>query len=121
MEEQKITFDQIPQIMAQLVQEVHGLSEKVNVLSVKQDKQNEISSQRITHKAITSQQVCEIIHKKPVTLYRMVARSQIPCYKSGKTLVFFEDEIYDWLKLRKKGEARVAMDLAREYCTMNPL
>lgn len=121
MDEQRITFDQLPRIMAELVNEVHGLSEKVNVLSVKQEKQNELSSKQITHKPLTSQQVCDIIHKKPVTLYRMVARSQIPCYKSGKTLIFFEDEVYAWLKMRKKGEVRVTIDFAREYCTLNPL
>ena len=46
--------------------------------------------------------VSEITHLAKPTLYGRVAAKTIPHFKQGKKLLFFEDEILDWIRQGKR-------------------
>jgi hypothetical protein len=45
---------------------------------------------------------CRIIGKAKPTVYALVHKRLLPCYKNGKKLYFFEDELLDWISKGKK-------------------
>ena len=106
----KIKFDEMPEVIAQLVVEVHQLSNKFDAIS----QNTQVASNTVkTSKGrvvYSTDQVCEILHKTRGTIYRMVSRGELPGYKSGKYLVFFQDEIMDWLIQSKRLTAEEMLD-----------
>ena len=96
----RIGFDDMPNVMADLVEQVRLLTDRVTEIGQTAISTNvETSSGRIIY---STDQVCKLLHKTRGTIYRMVGRGELPGYKSGKNLVFFEDEIMDWLIQSKR-------------------
>lgn len=98
----RIGFDDMPGVMADLVEEVRTLSERVAEIGKMQAPAGtavETSTGRIIY---STEQVCKLLHKTRGTIYRMVGRGELPGYKSGKNLMFFEDELMDWLIQSKR-------------------
>lgn len=125
MERKTYTFDEIPNIMADVVVQLKALADKVDSLSshdrIRATSKGEfVPSHRTT---LTTKAVCKLLHKDRQAVYRLVAAGSIPYYKQGKTLGFFEDEIYDWLEKKKGAVVNMsAVDAAaREYCINNGL
>lgn len=116
----KYSFDEIPNIMANLVNQVQELRYQVKTLSEKAATPPP-SPKESERRAMSTNEVAELLHKKPITVYRMVAAGKIPCYKQGKTLIFFRDEIYEWISVYKMRTAGDVFNAAEEYCTINPI
>lgn len=119
-------FEDLPIMTANLVISVRELTKRISDLEKKiVSLDPEQLALKPKHKPLTSREVCQLIHKSPVTLYRMVARGEIPYFKQGKTLGFYEDEIYTWLdekKVRTRKELEEeAMREARELCLKHRL
>ena len=126
MNEKRISFDEIPGIMQGILTEMQTLSQKVQTLSDKQDEQNRIVSGKLGHKPMATDEVCEYLHKTKVAVYKMVANTDIPHYKEGKRLLFYEDELAKWLREQPKKSSTsnmdaAARDYAQEYCAANPI
>ena len=51
-------------------------------------------------------EACQIISKAKPTIYALVRKRLLPCYKSGKKLYFFEDELLEWISNGKKKTLR---------------
>ena len=125
MDKKTYSFEEIPNLMADVVIELKSLSEKVDSLT---SKEKNVSGSRTefvpSHRnTLNTKAVCKLLHKNRQAVYRLVAAGSIPFYKQGKCLGFFEDEIYKWLE-EKKGEVTnmAAVDAAaREYCINNGL
>ena len=49
-------------------------------------------------KSFTVNRCAEILHRHPISIYRMVARGQIPYRKVGGRLLFLEDEIQEFIR-----------------------
>ena len=43
-------------------------------------------------------EVCEHLKCKPTHIYNLHAKGEIPCHKNGKKLLFYQNEIDDWMK-----------------------
>lgn len=111
MEKNSVTFNDIPKIMATLLTEVQQLHTKVDTINlIVSDKQEEKKD-----KILSIQEVSEMIHKSTSTVYKMVSRNEIPCYKQGKTVTFMESEILEWMKQYKRGSTKQMMALAEQY------
>jgi len=121
MEQRKITFDEIPYIMQGILDEMEKLNLKMQTLSQKQDEQNKITAQKISHRPMGTSEVSEYLHLSQVTIYRMVAHGDIPYCKQGKHLLFYEDEVSNWLKNGRKMDHSSVMDYAKSYCSSNPI
>jgi hypothetical protein len=59
---------------------------------------------------------CRIIGKAKPTVYALVRKRLLPCYKNGKKLYFFEDELLDCIaKGKKKTLQEIESDVEAEY------
>lgn len=48
------------------------------------------------------EQVCRLTKKARSTIYRHCSKGSMPCYKNGKKLYFFRDEVMEWIRKEKK-------------------
>ena len=99
MNNNTITFDQLPGAILQLLDEVKSLREKIDKISDNTDQRKGHD----THRILYVDEVCKMIRKSRNTLYAMTSKGIIPSYKQGKYLYFFEDEILEWIKTSRKN------------------
>ena len=99
MNQDEITFDKLPEAVAYLIKEVSQLRKLV------EERQKPIISKRV---AIGIDEACKIIKKAKPTVYTLVRKGLLPCYKHGKKLYFYEDELLDWIE---KGKRKTVDDL----------
>ncbi len=95
MSANEITFDKLPGAVAYLIKEVTQIKELV----VCGQNQNQLPVKRIP---IGIEEACRIIGKAKPTVYALVRKRLLPCYKNGKKLYFFEKELVEWISSGKK-------------------
>jgi excisionase family DNA binding protein len=94
MDVHEISFENLPKAVAHLVSElaeIKSLVEKGQMSTVLQ--------KRVP---INIEEACRIIGKAKPTIYTLVRKHLLPCYKNGKKLYFFEDELLEWISKGKK-------------------
>jgi len=91
----EITFDKLPQAVAYLIKEVTQIKELVWC----NQNQKQLLRKRVP---IGIEETCQIIGKAKPTIYALVRKRLLPCYKNGKKLYFFEDELLQWISSGKK-------------------
>ena len=94
MDKNEISFENLPKAVAHLVSEVAEIK-----LLVEKGQTPTIPQKRIP---IGIDEVCEIIGKAKPTIYALVRKRLLPCYKNGKKLYFFEDELLAWIENGRK-------------------
>ena len=94
MNENAMSFDKLPEAVSFLISEV---SELKSTLGAAQ-KPNE-NKRRLP---IGIDEVCVLTAKAKPTIYALVRKRIIPCYKSSKKLYFYEDEIIAWIEGGKR-------------------
>ena len=93
----QITFNDLPQVIAELRDEVSGM--KALLLNL----QNRPTQQReIRHRPVTPEQVAEYTNIPLATIYQKLANREIPGSKPGKRWVIYLDEIDKWLEASRK-------------------
>src|SRR5690554_1140528 len=103
MDKNEISFDNLPKAVAHLLSEV---AEIKSLVENNQPQKN--NSKRVP---IGIEDACDIIGKARSTVYALVRKRLIPCYKNGKKLYFFEDELLAWIENgRKKTVEEIARD-----------
>lgn len=60
---------------------------------------------------IDIEEVCRITKKARSTIYRLSKDGTLPCYKKGKRLYFFRNEVMDWIR---HGKRRTYSDFTME-------
>ena len=88
----------MPDMMGELLDEVRTLSNRVKKL------ENTCSCRRSdisTREILTAMEVAKMLKVTRVTVYRMIKRGEIPCYRNGSTLMFYKDEILSWVDSTK--------------------
>ena len=108
MERNEISFENLPSAVAHLNNQVEELKELIlrkESVSIPQKKT-----------PIDIEKACEIIGKAKPTVYTLVRTRQIPCYKSGKKLYFFEDELLEWIRNgRRKTMVEIEAEAAKNF------
>ncbi|SDE48905.1 DNA binding domain-containing protein, excisionase family [Riemerella columbipharyngis] len=66
---------------------------------VKSKETIEINNKKIP---ISIDEACKIIKKAKPTVYTLVRKRQIPHYKNGKKLYFYEEELLEWISKGKR-------------------
>ena len=90
----RISFEDMPDMMGELLDEVRTLSNRVKKL------ENTCSCRRSdisTREILTAMEVAKMLKVTRVTVYRMIKRGEIPCYRNGSILMFYKDEILSWV------------------------
>lgn len=103
METNEISFENLPKAVAHLVNEVAEIKSLVE-----KGQPSTVPAKRVP---IGIDEACKIIGKAKPTVYALVRKRFIPCYKNGKKLYFFEDELLAWIESgRKKTVEEIARD-----------
>ncbi len=88
MEQNRITFENLPAAVEQLLREMAEMKSLIGKLVPCAPEQR---------RPIEIDEACVIVHKAKLTMYALVRRGLIPCYKVGKRLYFYEDELLAWI------------------------
>ena len=99
----EISFENLPKAVAHLTSEIAEIKSLVQNVKI-----SEPNKKRIP---IGIEEVCRIIGKAKPTVYTLVRERKIPCYKSGKKLYFFEDELLEWIS---KGKKKTLLEIESE-------
>ena len=88
MEQNDITFEKLPAAVEQLLREMVELKSLIGKL---------VPCAPERRRPIEIDEACGIVRKAKSTIYALVRRGLIPCYKVGKRLYFYEDELLAWI------------------------
>jgi excisionase family DNA binding protein len=103
MDINEISFENLPKAVAYLVSEVA----KIKTL-VERGQTPVVPQKRVP---VGIDDACQIIGKAKPTIYALVRKRLLPCYKNGKKLYFFEDELLEWIA---KGKKMTLMEIESE-------
>ncbi|MDF9830163.1 helix-turn-helix domain-containing protein [Parabacteroides sp. PF5-6] len=108
MEANDISFENLPKAVAHLVNELA----EIKSLVVKGQSPT-VPQKRVP---IGIEEACRMIGKAKPTVYALVRKRLLPCYKNGKKLYFFEDELLEWIaKGKKKTLSEIESEAETEY------
>ena len=111
MEKQELTFNDLPQVVAQLRDEVMGL----RALLLKQQEENKKHQVRDNrHKPMTVEEAAEYTRIPIGTLYMKLGDGTIPATKPGKRYVLYQDELDKWLEANRKNAVPLTADEKNE-------
>ena len=111
MEKQELTFNDLPQVVAQLRDEVMGL----RTLLLKQQEENKKHQVRDNrHKPMTVEEAAEYTRIPIGTLYMKLGDGTIPATKPGKRYVLYQDELDKWLEANRKNAVPLTADEKNE-------
>lgn len=100
MEYKDLTFNDLPQVVAQLRDEVMGM----RTLLIKQQEENrKLQVRENSHKPITVEKAAEYTRIPLGTLYMKLGDGTIPATKPGKRYVLYQDELDKWLESNRKN------------------
>ena len=85
---EELTFNDLPKAVSQLLLEIKEIKELLKTLP--------------TNKPILIDRACEIIGKSRPTIYKLSRLGEIPSYRQGRKVYFFEDELLAWVVSGKK-------------------
>ena len=98
MNKEPLTFNELPQVVAELRDEVSGM--KALLLNL----QNRPTQQRENrHRPVTPEQVADYTNIPLATIYQKLVNREIPGTKPGKRWVIYLDEIDKWLEANRKN------------------
>ena len=100
MTQEVLTFNDLPQVVAQLRDEVMGLK----ALLTKQQEENRKHQVRENrHKPMTVEEAAKYTRIPLGTLYMKLGDWTIPATKTGKRYVLYQDELDKWLEANRKN------------------
>ena len=99
MQNKELTFNDLPQVVAQLRDEVMGM--KVLLQSLQNNRPTQQRENR--HRPVTPERVAEYTNIPLATIYQKLANGEIPGTKPGKRWVIYLDEIDKWLEVNRKN------------------
>lgn len=103
MEQNELTFNDLPQVIAQLRNEVMGMK----ILLIKQQEENRKHHVRESrHKPMTVEEAAEYTRIPLGTLYMKLGDGTIPATKPGKRYVLYQDELDKWLEANQRMPCR---------------
>ncbi|WP_294316274.1 helix-turn-helix domain-containing protein [uncultured Chryseobacterium sp.] len=109
MDAYEINFENLPKAIAFLNDQIAELKSMV---------ENSKPSEKTLDKKIPIDidAACQILSKAKPTVYTLVRTRKIPCYKSGKKLYFFEDELLEWIRNgKRKTLAEIETEASKTY------
>ena len=115
METTPITFDQLPQAVANLTAKMDLILQMMQRPKVEST---------INKRPIKIDEACKILGLAKITIYRLSAAGKIPSYKNSKELNFYEDELLDYVAsgMRKSSaqiNAEVDNYVSKKFSTHN--
>ena len=107
MQNTELTFNDLPQVVAQLRDEVMGM----RALLIKQQedsRKHQVRENR--HKPMTVEEAAKYTRIPLGTLYMKLGDGTIPATKPGKRYVLYRDELDKWLEANRKNAVPLTAD-----------
>lgn len=90
MNTRTITFDELPQIVGQILDQLNRIEEAL---------QHEVQGSKDSQDQILSvKEAAKFLNLAPATIYTMVSKGLIPYHKKTKRIYFFKIELINYLK-----------------------
>lgn len=99
MNNDTLTFNDLPEVVAQLRNEVMGMKE----LLLNLQKQNNQQPRENRHRTVTPEQLAEFTQIPLATIYQKLENGTIPASKPGKRWVVFLDDVDKWLEVNRRN------------------
>ena len=106
--DKKITFDEMPAVMAEVLNELKGLKSQIAEFKFQPEAKPKRSP-------ILIDEAAKLINKSKFTVYALCQNRKIPHYKSGKQLYFFEDELLDFIQNGRRKTSAEILETAEMY------
>lgn len=103
MEQTEISFDNLPKAVAFLSDQIAEIKQLVTNQHSASEPEKRIP--------VDIETASKIIGKAKPTIYTLVRERKIPCYKNGKKLYFFEDELVAWIS---SGKRKTILEIEEE-------
>ncbi len=111
MDNNILTFNGLPQVVAQLRDEVMGM----RALLIRQQEENRKHQVRENrHKPMTVEEAAEYTRIPLGTLYMKLGDGTIPATKPGKRYVLYQDELDRWLEANRKNAVPLTVEEENE-------
>ena len=94
LDTKKLSFEQIPEAIAYLIEQVTELKTLVKL---------QVHTEPEKRKPIGVRQASKVIGKAVQTIYGLTSTGQIPHYRQGKQLYFYEDELISYIEGGRNG------------------
>lgn len=107
MDTNEISFENLPKAVAHIVKEIAEIKLLIQNVQVYESKEKSIP--------IGVEEASRLIGKAKPTIYALVRQRKIPCYKYGKKLYFFEEELLEWISKGKKKTIQEIESAASKY------
>ena len=97
MQNERISFDAMPEMLAAIAQKLESIETKVDHLTIPSNKEE-------TDEWFNLKRLCEYLPSHPAeqTVYGWTSNHLIPYHKRGKSIAFRKSEIDNWLCQGKK-------------------
>jgi excisionase family DNA binding protein len=102
-------FDQLPEVVRQLVEKVEGIEILIKNLQPQNDAQQ---------KMLNIREAAAFLNITVAALYSLVSRKDIPVNKPGKRLYFDKNELNEWIK---SGKKKTSATIAQEAISRTPV
>ena len=93
-----VHLEDMPGMMVELLEQIKVLGDKIDSM---QNANPSIQSQKTERELLTTLEVAKMLKVARITIYRMASRGDIPCYRNGKNLMFYREEILQWVDSTK--------------------
>lgn len=99
MANKTLTFNDLPQVVAELRDEVVGMKVALQDLQKGQNKQN---MERV-RRTMNVEEAADYLRMPVNTLYMKLQKGEVPGSKPGKRWVLFNDELDKWLEVKRRN------------------
>ena len=89
-----VRLEDMPAMMVELLEQIKVLGEKIDSIQCANASNQ---SQKTDRELLTTMEVARMLKVARITVYRMASRGDIPCYRNGKYLMFYREEILQWV------------------------
>ena len=111
MKNEELTFNDLPQVVAQLRDEVMGM----RAMLVRQQEESRKHQHRDSrHRPMTVEEAAEYTRIPLGTLYMKLGDGTIPATKPGKRWVLYQDELDKWLEANRRNAVPLTADEENE-------
>ena len=110
MQNENLTFNDLPQVVAQLRDEVMGM----RALLTRQQAESCKPMKESRHKPMTVEEAIEYMHIPRGTMYMKLEDGTIPATKPGRRWILYQDELDKWLETMRRNAVPLTADEENE-------
>ena len=110
MEKEILTFNDLPQVVAQLRDEVMGM----RAMLTRQQAESSKPVKENRHKPMTVDEAIEYTHIPRGTMSMKLEDGTIPATKPGRKWILYQDELDKWLETKRRNAVPLTADEVNE-------